>query len=93
MTSYKMTLIFEDTLSTMTYLGKPGEYTTQCHFTNKYKAVDKTFVVGDWYGMKAHEIHSIKFSKEAIVLFIEGENKTDSSVYLEPCVGGPRFPL
>lgn len=82
----------EYTVSTMTYLGKPGEYSTEHSGVSRYKATDEVFETGGWYGMKADEIHSIRFSHDAIVLFIEGENKTNSSIYLEPYINGETIP-
>jgi hypothetical protein len=42
--------------------------------------------------MRYNEIHSIKFSKDAIVLFFEGPTVTDSSFVLEPVVEGEYIP-
>lgn len=70
------------------YLGTPGQYeNTQKHAANYYTetAIHKE---GDWYAMKFNEIHSIKFSKGALVLFIESQAMTDISYTLEPFVDG-----
>lgn len=80
------------TISLMTYLGKPGEYQTAHTGTRWYKASDKMFTAGDWYGMLSHEVHTISFSDDAIVLFIEGEQVTQDSIYLEPHINGETIP-
>lgn len=48
----------------------------------------KRFNAGAWYGMSYDQIHSINFSRDAVVLFFEGPQITDSSVILEPVVDG-----
>jgi hypothetical protein len=80
------------TMSKMTYLGRPGEYHTAHTGIRWYKAIDQFFVEGDWYGMLSDEVHSIKFSNDAIVLFIEGRETTKDSIYLEPYINGETIP-
>lgn len=82
----------EYAVSLMTYLGKPGEYQTAHSGIRWYKAADQGFTVGDWYGMLSHEVHSIRFSDDAVVLFIEGEQITKDSIYLEPHINGETIP-
>lgn len=52
----------------------------------------QTYFTNETYSMKAEEIHSIKFSKGAKVLFFEGETVTDTNVILEPFVYGEHVP-
>lgn len=47
---------------------------------------------GDVYRMWHKEVHSIRFSKNAQVLFFEGPERTDTSVFLEPWSNGQRVP-
>jgi hypothetical protein len=47
---------------------------------------------GNVYGMKTNEIHSIKFSKGAKVLFFEGPELTKTGIMLEPWVDGKLVP-
>lgn len=75
-------------VSSMTYLGNPGEYKTTNKGIRWYSAADKVFVAGDWYGMASQEVHSIRFSNDAVVLFIEGLQTTTDSIYLEPHING-----
>lgn len=74
------------------YLGSPGKYATLKTDRSKYAASSTTYVYGDWYGMTHEEIHSISFSRDAVVLFIEGQQITDKSFYIEPHVGGETIP-
>lgn len=53
--------------------------------THEYEA-------GDTYSMLSHEVHSIRFSKGAEVLFFEGPTYVPTSVVLEPWVDGARVP-
>lgn len=43
-----------------------------------------TYKEGDTYSMTSRQIHSIRFSRDAIVLFLEGPEVVDTSVVLEP---------
>ena len=80
-------------VSTLTYGGEPGNYTVNsdrahCNMipcTSSYKE-------GEWYSMKAEEIHSIQFDKGAAVLFFEGPEISDWSLILEPVVDGLVIP-
>ena len=56
-----------------------------------YKIDGKSYVAGESYGMRYNEIHSIKFSKAA-VLFFEGPELTDQTVVLEPVSDGLVIP-
>jgi hypothetical protein len=68
----------------LTYHGAPGEYGVEMGDIDGYKHECHTFNAGDVYTMKADEIHSIRFNKGAVVLFIEGEEETNETVMLEP---------
>lgn len=43
-----------------------------------------TYRAGDTYSMTSRQIHSIRFSRDAIVLFLEGPEVIDTSLILEP---------
>lgn len=47
-----------------------------------------TYTQGQVYGMQSHEIHSIQFSKDAVVLMFESPTVVDHSCILQPCVNG-----
>ena len=74
------------------YLGSPGSYENLRTVRALYLPSSRTYETGDWYGMTRNEIHSISFSRDAVVLFIEGAQVTDTSVYIEPHVRGETIP-
>lgn len=73
-------------LSQVNYKGKPGEYTTKPISRDRYSSNCTRYVEGDTYSMKAEEIHSISFSKNAKVLFFEGPEVCNHSHIIEPVV-------
>lgn len=58
----------------------------------KYNYTDRTYQAGEWYLMRASQIHSINFSRGAVVLFFEGPQEADSSFILEPVVDDELIP-
>lgn len=57
-----------------------------------YRVAETEYGEGDIYAMQHDEIHSIRFSEDAMVLFFEGP-KMDNAVHiLEPWVDGERVP-
>lgn len=68
-----------------------GMYTVERHAdeTVHYTETATKYGVGQAYCMTAKQIHSIRFSETARVLFFEGPEITNESVVLEPwCNGG-----
>jgi hypothetical protein len=57
-----------------------------------YEEFTKFYGPGDTYSMTADQIHSIRFSKDAKVLFFESPEVTDSSIILEPYSNGKVVP-
>ncbi len=55
---------------------------------DEYEEHRTIYSVGESYSMKASEIHSIRFSRGARVLFLEGPEVSDASVFLEPFSDG-----
>lgn len=53
-----------------------------------YAETTRIYAPGDTYSMLHSEIHSIRFSRGARVLFFEGPNVSDTSVFLEPYSNG-----
>lgn len=82
----------EYAMSRTLYLGKPGLYTNTIVSVDKYIQQVSQYKEGDWYSMTHNEIHSIQFSRDAIVLFFEGANVTDTTSVLEPWVNHERVP-
>lgn len=78
--------LYQTTL--MEYMGTPGKYDSTPGGLHYFLPSTVTHVVGEWYGMQADEIHTIRFSRDAIVLFVEGLPSTAHSVVLEPHVNG-----
>jgi len=75
-------------VSVSRYKGSPGNYEhsfARKSFWTNYK---NKHVAGDVYMMSHDQVHSIIFSRDAVVLFIEGEEVCDSSLVLEPSDGG-----
>jgi hypothetical protein len=79
-------------MSSLRYMGEPGAYEKLQGIDGLFSARKATYEAGEWYGMRHDEIHSISFSRDAVVLFIEGAQVTDTSVYLEPFVRGEVIP-
>lgn len=75
-------------LSTLTYDGEPGEYTSCTERVAKFHPLISVHRTGEWYSMNAEEIHSIFFDRGTKVLFFEGPTKSDTSLILEPFVNG-----
>lgn len=62
-----------------------GEACYWMNRTTRYKA-------GEMYSMDADEVHSIKFSRGARVLFFEGPQVSKESLYIEPYIDGETIP-
>lgn len=75
-------------VSKLVYDGYPGKYKKEDDHFARFARNPKTYRPGQWYFLKDYDIHSIKFSKDAIVLIFEGDSKTDETVILEPRVNG-----
>ena len=75
-------------LSSTVYVGAPGQYVKKVISYSDYQPTPVRYAEGEWYSMKHSDIHSIKFSKGAIVLFFEGPEITSKSFVLEPVVDG-----
>jgi hypothetical protein len=73
-------------VSRLIYEGSPGKYDKADAVVQRFGRFVNTYKAGQWYFLKFDEIHSIKFSKDAIVLIFEGDSKTDTTTVLEPHV-------
>jgi hypothetical protein len=58
------------------------------NYVSTFKATTTEYKKGEWYFMTIQEFHSIQFSHDAFVMFIEGEQKTAGSRTLLPIVDG-----
>jgi hypothetical protein len=78
--------------SELKYGGEPGKYERKENAIMYFTRFSRTYVAGQWYFMTHEDIHSIKFSKDAMVLVFEGDPKTDTTTILEPYVDGKVIP-
>lgn len=78
--------------SELRYGGAVGEYETVPQLSTRYDYHDMQFDAGDCYSMTAAQIHSIRFSRGAKVLFLEGETIRNMSIILEPEIDGEVIP-
>ncbi len=64
--------------------GDMGSYVKGGAEGHRYDFRDAEYAEGQWYSMRANEIHSIYFARGTQVLFFEGPTLSDRSVILEP---------
>lgn len=75
-------------VSRLKYEGNPGHYDKADTTVQAFSRYVNSYQPGQWYFLKCDDIHSIRFSKDAIVLIFEGDSKTDTTIVLEPRVNG-----
>lgn len=68
------------------------EYLPEAEGIKRWREIEHTYGAGDTYSMTASQIHTIRFSRDAAVLFFEGPELTDQSFVLEPYSDGRRVP-
>lgn len=78
--------------SELVYCGQMGKYKTEPSGVARWSINRSHYETGDEYSMKADEVHSIFFSRGAVVLFFEGPTVSDRSIILEPFVDGEVIP-
>jgi hypothetical protein len=81
----------------LSYLGAPGTHQrfpegAESYVVARYVRDTTRYDHGEFYNMKATDIHSIDFSRDAVVLFFEGPELTTDTVILEPFVDGKVVP-
>lgn len=74
--------------SKLYYNGEIGKHSREEIGGAWYSYADTTFRAGQCYAMASNEIHSIKFSRDANVLFFEGPSKSLETTIIEPIVDG-----
>ena len=79
-------------VTTTMYLDEPGKYQSGTQVIHRFITDSITYKEGDWYSMNHTDIHSIKFSRDSVVLFIEGRQISKSTTVLEPWVNDRRIP-
>jgi hypothetical protein len=83
--------MFQTTM--LEYKGDIGNYTKVEGGVGKWKPNAKRYMEGNCYSMKAEEVHSIRFSRGAIVVIFEGRKVSDSSIIIEPYVDSQLVPV
>lgn len=78
--------------SIIRYDDSPGKYTIEKRFQQRFLNDTITYGEGEWYCMHLAEIHSIKFSENALVLFFEGPTLFNTSQIIEPIVDEEHIP-
>lgn len=73
-------------ISELYYEGEPGNYNVTEGRVGRFSAAKQTYRTGDWYSMDSSQIHSIRFSREAVVLFFEGIDESKTTAILQPVV-------
>lgn len=74
--------------------GGMGKYEKTFHGSPQFfKPMAKVYTAGEKYFMRAADIHSIEFSKGAIVGILEYPQSSEMSLVLEPVVDGVQIPL
>lgn len=58
----------------------------------RMKESSTTYAAGETYSMTAEQIHTIRFSRDAAILFFEGPEVMSQSTVLEPWSDGRRVP-
>lgn len=80
-------------ITTNLYKGKPGYYDIKNISKGYFKRYSYKYSEGEIYSMKHDEIHSIQFSKDALVLFFHGPDISDTNIVLNPIVSDSVIPL
>ena len=73
-------------VSELLYGGEVGEYKYKNLYPKSFRRETTSYSTGDWYFMRANEIHSIEFQAGTQVIFFEGPEKTNGTKILEPFV-------
>jgi hypothetical protein len=74
------------------YDGDIGRYIHEPGSVSRWGFEDHVYNEGECYSMKYYQVHSIYFSRGAVVLFFEGPQVTEQSIALEPVVDGVAVP-
>lgn len=78
--------------TTVKYGREIGSYVVEHAEIKRYSYNSTIYSTSQQYAMKHNEIHSIYFSKDALVLFLEGPELKQTSLMLEPFINGKRIP-
>jgi hypothetical protein len=78
--------------SYLEYNGEFGKYEKKDGLVGRWRYEDALYKAGECYSMKHDEVHSIFFSRGAVVLFFEGPTESNTSIILEPYVNNETVP-
>lgn len=74
--------------SRLDYSGEVGSHIKTPEGRGWWKCEDHYYGTGETYSMDADQVHSIKFSRGAKVIFFQEEDMLKSSLIIEPVVNG-----
>lgn len=81
------------TVSRLVYADAPGKYTSVNRIEDSWWVPStKTYRANESYSMQHDDIHSIEFSRDAVVLLFEGPQLANHSLILQPYVNGETVP-
>jgi len=78
--------------SWLRYDGAPGKYKKEIGGVSNWVSETRLYREGECYTMEARDVHSIYFSKDALVLVFQGHNEMAMSKVIEPVVDGQVIP-
>lgn len=70
------------------YSGEIGKHIKRKREVQEWTYHDEVYVQGQTYSMSADQVHSIWFSRGAVVLFFEGPQVQNHSIAIEPYING-----
>ena len=79
-------------LCSLNYGGSPGEYTQTPGPIGRYAKDIRRYVSGSSYDLSHTQIHSVRFSRGAVVVITETAQRTDTTHILLPVAYGKAVP-
>lgn len=79
-------------LYSLEYGGNPGEYTQTPGPIGRYAKEIRRYASGSSYDLNYSQIHSVRFSRGAVVVITETEQRTDTTQILLPVAYGKAVP-
>lgn len=87
-----MTSSDEWMLCSLKYNGSPGDYTQTVGPVRRYAKETRRYAVGSSYDLNHNQIHTIRFSRDAVVVITETVQQTDTTQILLPVAYGKAVP-
>lgn len=79
-------------LYSLKYGGSPGEYTQTSGPIRRYAKETRRYAAGSSYDLNHSQIHSVRFSRGAVVVITETAQQTDTTHILLPVAYGKMVP-